>query len=371
MADQRNGGIAWTEETWNPLRGCSRVSAGCMNCYAEGIAARFCGAGQPYEGTINPETKRWNGTIKLVPEKLAEPLRWQRPRMVFVNSMSDLFHEDVPDEFIDKVFAVMALAKQHTFQVLTKRPERMLEYFKSFRSPEAEARGWNVCAWASEQLGMGGHEEQIAQTPKGLPNVWLGVTVENQEAADERIPLLLQTPAAVRWVSMEPLLGAVNLRQIPVDCGGMLDSLRGIDTALQCHYVGKLDWVVVGGESGPHARPMHPDWARSLRDQCAAAGVPFLFKQWGEFETCYHKSGGEPVFRQFDTFERWVNKASTWVNGGICLDTDGRELKNGGDMMRARDEGKFPVTIMHRVGKKNAGRLLDGVQHDGYPEVKP
>jgi len=186
-----------------------------------------------------------------------------------------------------------------------------------------------------------------------LPNVWVGVTVENQEAADERIPLLLQTPAAVRWVSMEPLLGAVDLERA-----------RDIGETLACHGSLKLlDWVVVGGESGPNARPMHPDWARSLRDQCAKAAVPFFFKQWGEWHT------GESVFRQFDTFERWVNKASTWVRGGICLDVDGRELKNGADMMRARDAGKFPVTIMHRVGTKKSGNLLDGRLFERYPEV--
>ena len=350
MADQRNGGIAWTEETWNPLRGCSRVSEGCRNCYAESMAARFCGAGMPYEGTINPETKRWNGKIKLVPERLADPLRWQRPRMVFVNSMSDLFHESVPDDFIDKVFAVMALAPQHTFQVLTKRPERMLEYFKSFHGVGAEERGWNVCAWAAEQLGMGGHEMQIAQTPKGLPNVWLGVTVENQEAADERIPLLLQTPAAVRWVSMEPLLGSVDL--------ALLGTLPRSQHANYTQVHSLLHWVVVGGESGPHARPMHPDWAGSLRDQCAAAGVPFLFKQWGE-----------------------------WVPADQCAATTGDALytAHGDDLAYqhlavghegianpdAAMAGDEPQAVLYRAGKKAAGRLLDGKLHDGYPEVKP
>lgn len=369
MSDQRNGGIVWTEQTWNPLRGCSRVSAGCMNCYAEGIAARFCGAGQPYEGTINPETKRWNGTIKLVPEKLAEPLRWQRPRLVFVNSMSDLFHEDVPFEFIDKVFAVMALAQPHTFQVLTKRPERMLEYMNSGDGEGGSRLGAIVGMLRDAPESW---PEPPHPIPWPLPNVWLGVTVENQEAADERIPLLLQTPAAVRWVSMEPLLGAVDLTDLQLGNGVHFDALYcDVEPEDDEPYNGAiLNWVVVGGESGPHARPMHPDWARSLRDQCAEAGVPFLFKQWGEFGTIYENgSSGSPVFKAFHDFQTWVNKASTWMRGGVCLDKDGRELKNGGDMMRARDGGKFPVTIMHRVGKKAAGRLLDGAQHDGYPEA--
>lgn len=351
MADQRNGGIAWCTETWNPLRGCTRVSAGCINCYAESMAARFSGEGLPYEGTINPETKRWNGTIKLVNEHLQDPLRWKRPRMVFVNSMSDLFHEDVPDEFIDQVFAVMTFARQHTFQVLTKRPKRMQEYMS--RDPVTPA--------FLEMFKLRNGIEFVGpMTNCPRKNIWLGVTVENQEAADERIPLLLQTPAAVRWLSMEPLLGAVDL--------ALLGTLPRSQHANYTQTHDLLHWVVVGGESGSNARPMHPDWARSLRDQCAEAGVSFLFKQWGEWHTkAFLASSGTPVFRQFGDFQQWVNKAQTWVQGGICLDHDGRELKNGGDMMRARDDEKFPVTIMHRVGKKAAGRLLDGVLHDGYP----
>lgn len=287
MSDQRNGGIVWTKHSWNPLRGCSRVSAGCVNCYAESMAARFCGAGQPYEGTINPETKRRNGKIKLVPEHLQDPLRWKRPRMIFVNSMSDLFHPSVPDEFIDQVFAVMALAKRHTFQVLTKQQKRMQEYLSR---PAVEvriglaalgmvfdAKGRNKKSTLGDGVNIVGSDiNPGALEVWPLPNVWLGVSVENQETADERIALLLQTPAAVRWVSMEPLLGRVDiskwLESIPVE----IDPLQ---------VAANIDWVVVGGESGTNARPMHPDWARSLRDQCAEAGVPFLFKQFGEFGT--------------------------------------------------------------------------------------
>jgi len=370
MADQRNGGIAWTNETWNPLRGCSRVSDGCRNCYAEAMAGRFHGIGQPYEGLTTKDSHgvaKWNGTIKLVHDKLTDPLRWKRPRMVFVNSMSDLFHESVPDDFIDQVFAVMALASQHTFQVLTKRPDRMLDYLRSSAVRDKRACAGDAFADSMEpqryanlsHIGEPGNKVSVfTQFP--LPNVWLGITVENQETADERIPLLLQTPAAVRWLSMEPLLGAVDL--------ALLGTLPRSQHANYTQTHDLLHWVVVGGESGSNARPMHPEWARSLRDQCAEAGVPFLFKQWGEWHTnAFIASIGEPVFRQFDSFQQWVNKAQTWVQGGICLDCDGRELKNGGDMMRARDDGKFPVTIMHRVGKKAAGRLLDGALHDGYP----
>lgn len=303
MADQRNGGIAWCTETWNPLRGCTRVSAGCMNCYAESMAVRFSGPGQPYEGTINQETNRWNGTVRLVPDKLTEPLRWQRPRMVFVNSMSDLFHEDVPDEFIDQVFAVMAIAPQHTFQVLTKRPARMLAYMVDGGRPRRVGSNSGFMA------------DNNVVYPWPLPNVWMGVTVENQEAADERIPLLLQTPAAVRWVSMEPLLGAVDL--------GLTGTIPRSQYAKYTQTYDLLHWVICGGESGPHARPMNPEWARSLRDQCAEAGVPFLFKQWGEW-------------------------APNWNNDDAGNKISGSEW-------------------MDRQGKKVEGRLLDGVLHDDYP----
>jgi protein gp37 len=206
MADQRDGGIAWTDETWNVLRGCSKVSDGCTNCYAEGMAARFSGPGLPFDGLIRDG--RWNGTVRLVGDRLTAPLRWRRPRRVFVTSVSDPFHPSVTDDMLDRIFAVMALSPQHTFQLVTKRPERMRGYYAGFHHPSAESRGFNVCAWASEEIGI--TDEQIAaigSTPKGLPNVWLGVSVENQATADERIPHLLATPAAVRFISAEPLLG--------------------------------------------------------------------------------------------------------------------------------------------------------------------
>jgi protein gp37 len=345
MSDQRNGGIVWTEQTWNPLRGCSRVSEGCRNCYAESMAARFCGAGMPYKNTINTETKRWNGTIKLVHERLTDPLRWSRPRMVFVNSMSDLFHDDVPDEFIDQVFAVMALAKQHIFQVLTKRPERMLAYCKTLgRHHEVD----RVSLEAKKLNTETGFHYTMTNSGWALPNVWLGTTVENQDAADERIPLLLQTPAAVRWVSMEPLLGAVDLTGLNQEAQEGDDVLRGYHHHAEGGWLlqSKLDWVVVGGESGNNARPMHPDWARSLRDQCAAAGVPFMFKQWGEWEIASVANG---------------NQDSDMVrNNAIWLDVDGKTSKPSSlDLDNAY--------AMVRVGKKAAGRLLDDRLHDGYP----
>jgi protein gp37 len=250
MADRSS--IEWTEASWNPVRGCSIVSPGCTNCYAMKQAHRFSGAGKAYAGLtkMSKGGPVWTGAARTVPELLDAPLHWKKPRRIFVNSMSDLFHEDVPTDFIAQVFAVMAEAKRHTFQILTKRAERMqqlLAHDLNYEGPE----------WP-------------------LPNVWIGVSVEDQVRADERIPLLLQTPAAVRWISAEPLLGPVLLRRhIDVTRDGTVEGQIFVD-----HLTG-LDWVVVGGESGPGARPFDIAWARSLRDQCRAAGVPVFIKQIG------------------------------------------------------------------------------------------
>jgi len=235
--------IEWTDYSWNPVSGCDKVSPGCDHCYAETIATRFAGTKAYPDGF----------KVTLKPERLTDPLRkrsW-RGKRVFVNSMSDLFHKDVPDDYIAQVFAIMALAPEITFQILTKRHGRM----RSLLNSEAHWR----------RVGVGG--------VRVLPNVWLGVSVEDQQRADLRIPALLDTPAAVRWLSCEPLLG-------PVDLGAAFGTNYGGDPREDETGV---DWVVVGGESGPGARPMHPEWARTLRDQCQAAGVPFHFKQWGEW----------------------------------------------------------------------------------------
>jgi|CXWL01.1.fsa_nt_gi protein gp37 len=263
--------IEWTDVTWNPVRGCSLVSAGCRNCYAMKQAHRFSGPGQPYEGLtmIGQHGPSWIGTVKTVPWLLDEPLHWKKPRKIFVNSMSDLFHRDVPDEFIEKVFVVMARSPRHTYQVLTKRPGRMLEFM---RKNSTGGRIFHLAADRGVESG---------QWP--LSNVWLGVSVEDQATADERIPILLQTPAAVRWVSAEPLLGPVDIRWksgsdfrswMPAP-GPPSPSYRGGD--------GYIDWVVVGGESGPRARPCDLAWIRSIKDQCQEAGVPVFVKQLGAF----------------------------------------------------------------------------------------
>lgn len=291
MSDQRKGGIAWTDQTWNPTRGCSRVSEGCRNCYAETVAARFSGPGLAYEGLahyIGGEA-RWTGKLALAPARLADPLRWQRPRRIFVNSMSDVFHESLPFKVIDQIFAVMALAPQHTFQILTKRADRMREYCSQMYLPGAlnDAR--------ISKLHENGYADVYSKPIESwpLPNVWLGVSVEDQVTADWRIPLLLKTPAALRFVSYEPALGAVDFRQTCESCSG-LGRMYGPDWKPEtswlcslCAGTGRqdriqgLDWVIIGGESGHNARAFSVQWARDAIAQCNAAGVACFMKQLG------------------------------------------------------------------------------------------
>lgn len=266
--------IEWTDCTWNPTRGCSRVSEGCRNCYAEKIAGRFSkgdldnhnNGDQPFHGfaVLTPSGPRWTGNVGLIEEKLSEPLHRRNPRRVFVNSMSDLFHEALSDEAIDRVFAVMALCPQHTFQVLTKRAARMLDWARLPRPRHRESTWWEEwrCLVRSEKHLA--HAPSLPAWP--LPNVWLGVSVEDQKTADERIPLLLQTPAAVRFVSYEPALGPVNFRSF---FRGRMGSNIG------------LDWIIVGGETGPGARPFDVQWARTTIEQCKSAGVACFAKQLG------------------------------------------------------------------------------------------
>jgi protein gp37 len=214
--------ISWTNQTWNPTTGCSKVSEGCRNCYAERLSLRFGRSKKPWTAPNAREN------VQLHPERLRKPYSWKQPSMVFVNSMSDLFHELIPDDFVAQVFAVMNECEQHTFQILTKRPER-------------------AAVWPGPWTR----------------NIWMGTSVEDQRAADQRIPLLTQCGAGTRFLSCEPLLAPVNLAP----------------------WLSELDWVIVGGESGPGFRPMDHAWARSIRDQCVAAGVAFFFKQSAAFQT--------------------------------------------------------------------------------------
>ncbi len=286
--------IEWTDRVWNPVTGCSKVSPGCKFCYAEGVAHRFWATQYPQVPVSAPADLDATNTfhrprrftdVMTHADRLLEPLSWRTPQRVFVNSMSDLFHEDVPDQFIDQVFAVMALASQHTFQVLTKRPARMLAYFESFKSKSAVARAVEACQFAHtarRAMPSPADFDAIESIQRGLPNVWLGVSVEDQQRADERIPLLLQTPAAVRFISAEPLLGPVDLLSIP-RAGKHHDYLTG---EYQCsdldkHTTNRLDWVIIGGESGPGARPFRVEWAEDLVRQCQAAAVRVFVKQLG------------------------------------------------------------------------------------------
>ncbi len=308
-----NSKIEWTDATWNPIRGCSVVSSGCKNCYAMQVAARFSGAGQAYEDLAyrNESGAHWTGKVAFVDKHLEDPLRWKRPRRIFVNSMSDLFHPEVKFDWLNRIFDVMERASQHTFQILTKRPDLMRCY-----------------------VGDRFDERKVV-----APNIWFGVSVEDQRSADERIPDLINTPAAVRWLSCEPLLEAVDLSEY-FDCSNVLENwpFGKVYAPSGEPFNGKLiHWVVVGGESGHGARPMHPDWARSLRDQCVAANVPFFFKQHGEW---LHESQTDESL--------WAKFANNTRDN--CV----RHVKNGG--------------YSYRVGKKAAGRLLDGREWDEMPE---
>lgn len=327
----RRSKIEWTDTVWNPTSGCSKVSAGCQNCYAERFARRLAGrcgypANNPFQVTLHPK-------------RLEEPLHWRKPKRVFVNSMGDLFHEAVDEKFIAKVFAIMDLARQHTYCILTKRPGRA---FQLLADEDFQFHvGW-FQSQAVREFGLP-KPEQIGPWP--LRNVWLGVSVENQEAADERIPLLLQTPAAVRFISAEPLLGPVDLElYLPYHNHPLKDEwhrngyhIRRLNIGIT---EGTLDWIICGGETGPGARPMHPDWARILRDQAVTAGVPFFFKSWGEWVP-YRDNGPLPPECSYVSYDGQIRPGDA-----EDLDTD---------------------ACMGRVGKKRAGRLLDGRTWDEYP----
>jgi protein gp37 len=325
--------------TWNPVTGCTKVSQGCKHCYAETLANRMWAT--QYAANLNGMPRRFTDVL-LHPDRLELPLRWRRPRRIFVNSMSDLFHEYIPDTFIAECFAVMAQAKQHTFQVLTKRPQRMAQLLNDpawmkrvdeFMGLRAAEKGWCV--------------DEVEAWP--LQNVWLGVSVEDQAAADLRIPPLLETPAAIRFLSCEPLLGPIDLElAIRVDNGGFsYNTLTGEHWPFTDHPVfgSKINWVIVGGESGAGARPMCIQWARDLRDQCAQANTPFFFKQWGEWA---------PAFELDHAPDLQVRILTTSVTG-YHWTQDARLI--GGE------------ASTYRVGKKQAGRTLDGRTWDEYPAV--
>lgn len=336
--------IEWTDATWNPITGCAVVSPGCTNCYAMKLAGTRL-KHHPSRAGLTRETKAgpvWTGEVRFNEAWLDQPLRWAKPRMIFVCAHGDLFAEGVPDEWIDRVFAVMALAPRHTFQVLTKRAERMQAYFAGCTGRTQVSGYSHLTTWHRRegvQRAIGEIASAMAYRVElgrirtlPLPNVWLGVSAEDQRRADERVPLLLDTPAEVRWVSAEPLIGPIDFHSA---------ACRDHGSASSCPVcLGGLDWIVAGGESGHGARPMHPIWVRAIRDQCAAAGVVFLFKQWGAWASLQPGSGS------------WLTDEANFCR----LRLDG-----------SRGDDGWP---MQRVGKKVAGRLLDGVTHDGFPEVQ-
>lgn len=291
-------------ETWNPIIGCSKISDGCKNCYAEKMAMRLQHMPQAayYSGVLlfKPihDKEGWAGNTVFVESQLTKPATWKSPRVIFVCSMGDLFHETVSFAAIDQVFEQMMLHPRHIYIVLTKRAKRMAEYFMG-----------------NEGLGSYLHSESRA-------HIFLGVTAENQEQAEKRIPFLREIRAAVKFVSIEPMLGPVDLINLN---SGRTDAFNPADAG--------INWVICGGESGHNARPVHPDWVRSLRNQCQAAGVPFFFKQWGE-----HKPFGT---------------------------TDGRQIMPFG-YMKYNTETKEGFI---KVGKHNSGNLLDGVKWEQYPEI--
>lgn len=284
-----NTKIEWTNKVWNPVTGCTKISEGCKHCYAERMAKRLRGRfGYPAEDPFK---------VTLQEQHLYNPVTWKKPTMVFVGSMTDIFHQNVTDHYLLKIFDIMINLSRHTFQVLTKRPERMVHFFQ---------KHFNF----------------------GLPdNIWIGTSAENQQTADERIPILLQIHAAIRFISCEPLLGPIEFSNVT----NRSDAL----SQLGKKALNGIHWVIAGGESGHNARPMHPDWASSLRDQCQQAGVPFFFKQWGEWKPLHrHELKQYPLSKLIThKFEREI-------------DSDGAFVK---------------------VGKKKAGRLLDGKEYNAMP----
>ncbi|MDF2603480.1 DUF5131 family protein [Sphingomonas sp.] len=415
MADTTK--IEWTDATWNIINGCSVHTPGCTNCYAMLLAGTRL-AHHPSRAGLTAMSKAgpvWTGEVRLHEPWLTQPLEWTKPRDIFVCAHGDLFHEAVSDAMLDRVFAVIALCavvgRRHRFQVLTKRSGRMRHYVNSLA-----ARAQNIAVHAADLTAdayrsMPAIVEMLERGP--LPNVWLGVSTEDQRRADERIPDLLATPAAMRWISAEPLLGSINLEpwlapektcqgcddgegygnrcssdrvsrdeqcpwkravQIVTEHGPF--AADGEPSAVTC-AVRTLDWVVVGGESGRGARPMHPAWARALRDQCAAADVPFLFKQWGEWapvcaiglddldEQLYHPAPA----RDPEAIRRCKVGQLVMQASGRVFPVDQRSGIRGEDPAKgdfAFLAGTGAMTFL-AVGKRRAGRLLDGVQHDGAP----
>ena len=334
MADRTS--IEWAHATVNAISGCSVISPGCKNCYAmrAGVHNRphHPSRGLTQQGAHGQHV--WTGGVRLNEDWLKRPLTWAKPRRIFWNAHGDPFHPAVPQEWVDRELAIAALTSQHRHLILTKRSDRMRRFFENNHLAE-RVLGW--CRYF-------GFLPDSAKWQWPLPNVWLGVSVEDQKRADERIPDLLATPAALRWLSCEPLLEPIDVRDYtwPV-CKSMPGKYRTWEEAAAAGELSYkrqalvaasatfIEWIVAGGESGPGARPVHPDAFTTLRDQCDNAGVPFLFKQWGE----------------------WIGRAHL---------TEAQKLQLKGKQFHAKTESV-------RLGRNEAGRLLDGRRHDAYPEL--
>lgn len=342
--------IEWTDRTWNPVIGCSKISTGCNNCYAEKMAHRLKAMGtKGYENEF---------AVTLHPDRIDDPLKRRKPTVYFVCSMGDLFHDDVPFEFIDKILTTILRSPRHTYLILTKRPERMKEYFtkwhQDYEMDDAEA--YASCRPPAIYDGK-------------IKNLWLGVTAENQEHADKRIPILLDTPAFKRFVSIEPMLSKINLFglmpsrerddklssvQLSMGVDAVYDdrlyinALRGESKWYHRgenieNQTNKLDWVICGGETGAYARGLHPDWVRSLKDQCEETQTPFFFKKWGEWipiEETWKIDNAKRLQKN----EQWVN-----LNGGSGF--------HGAKIWRVK-----------KVGRSSERYLIDGKEYRQFPK---
>lgn len=378
--------IEWTNllpgykgETWNPFPGCNKVSPACDHCWAERMANRL--AANPKTAHIYKELitdGKWNGNVRKLTYKAFElgdgykypeiydPIRWRKARLVAVNLMGDSFHEKMSDWQIDLMMGIAVLNPKHIFQFLTKRSERLKDYFSTPKDELIERWGkavWNI-GLCEDEAAAYCYVCNRLDHEWPAKNIWIGVSVENQEQASKRIPDLLEIPAAVRFISAEPMLGPISLDFSTTNfihntltgeflCEGMNETC--IST--------KIDWVICGGESGPKARPMHPDWVKSLRDQCKSAGTPFFFKQWGEWIPEHKPKDGEPTC---------IVCGCTWSNAceGGCHWLENTGMNDICSCCGNARAGKLEdESLVFRVGKKKAGRLLDGAEYNEYPEI--
>lgn len=339
-----NTKIEWATKVWNPVTGCTPISAGCANCYAKRMANRLKGrhgydAADPFKVTIHTE------------DKFLEPLKWRKPSNVFVCSMGDLFHKDVPTLEIDKVFAIAAISPKHNFMFLTKRPDRMATYFDTPAKKLAER--WEDVIYS---MGISAGDDEIDTVASflhnicglgwPLKNIWLGVSVEDQKAADDRIHYLNEISAAVKFVSCEPLLSEINFE-------------KSLGESLKWHAGGLkncISWVISGGETGHNARPVHPDWIRSIRNQCDSGGIPFFFKGWGEF-----KNGSDYINLKTSNHIVLTNgEFARWDND------DWKSISKKYSVNQFNDLKPFVVC---KTGKKQSGDLLDGKQYHEFPKI--